>query len=87
MIDPRLAEFSPEELHRLIARDRWVKQMLNERCASLLLENVELMAIVQELQQELSELRQSQVAANLRPGEAAYNGPEPQVTAPQRIPQ
>jgi hypothetical protein len=57
-------EFSAQELRRIIDRDRYAKHMLADKVAGLLLENVELMAIVDELQRDLTEARA--VLAELR---------------------
>jgi PP-loop superfamily ATP-utilizing enzyme len=56
---PNIEEFSREDLLRILHRDRFVKEQLSGRVASLMHENLELMAIVQELQQTLVDLRES----------------------------
>ena len=52
-------ELGPEELQRVIVRDRFAKQMMAERIGMLTRENVEYMSIIQELQTDLMRARQA----------------------------
>jgi DNA anti-recombination protein RmuC len=54
----QLEQFSQEELVRIVKRDRFVKEQLNTRITALLVENLELLAIVQELQGDNQALQQ-----------------------------
>lgn len=54
---PRLEDFTKEELIRIIKRNQFVKEQMNQRITGLLSENLELLAIVQELQGDVSTLR------------------------------
>lgn len=62
-------DFTYEELVRLTRRDRFVKDQLSQRVMVLLRENLDLVAVVQELQTDLA-------AANARLAEltATSNG-------------
>lgn len=56
--DP-LENLSRDDLLRVCRRDRWVKEMLSARLSSLVAENVELLAIVRDLQTEMSQIPQN----------------------------
>ena len=66
-------ELSREDLLRILTRDRFVKEQLSSRVASLMHENLELMAIVQELQGTLQDLQSS--AATLGNGDTDVSEP------------
>ena len=51
--------FTPDEMNRNMARKVFAMQVLADRVAGLTLENVELMAIIQELQTDLAVARQT----------------------------
>ena len=51
--------FSREDLLKILQRDRFVKEQLASRVANLVHENIELMGIIQELQADIAQLRQS----------------------------
>jgi len=51
------------DLQKVIARDRFIKNTMAERIAALLLENMELLAIVQELQGDVKALTQPPLEA------------------------
>lgn len=53
-----LESFTQEELVRMVRRDRFVKDQQSERIKMLLAENLEMLAIIQELQGELAAVRQ-----------------------------
>lgn len=57
-MDPN--DMTKEELIRVTQRDRWVKAQMAERIASLVQENLGFLAIIQELQQDLADVRQSE---------------------------
>jgi uncharacterized coiled-coil DUF342 family protein len=50
-------QLSQEDLVKLLKRERFVREQLNNRVAALLGENLELLAVVQELTAEVQELR------------------------------
>jgi len=52
-------DWTPEELQRIIARKVFIQNVLSERVATLTMENVELMSIVDELQTDLAAARQA----------------------------
>jgi len=52
-------DWTPEELQRIIARKVFVQNVLSDRVATLTMENVELMSIVDELQTDLAAARQA----------------------------
>jgi len=52
-------DWTPEELHRIIARKVFANGILVERVSVLTAEVVELMSIVDELQTDLAEARQT----------------------------
>jgi len=52
-----LEDFSKEELIRIIKRSQFVKEQMNQRITALLGENLELLAIVQELQGDAQQMR------------------------------
>lgn len=54
------AEVSREDLIRVIERDRFVKAQMSDRIAAMVRENLELLSIVQELQRDLNDVRQSE---------------------------
>jgi hypothetical protein len=66
------AELTTDEYQRMVARSRFSVQMLSDRVAGLTRENVELMAIVQELQRDLYEARQ--IISEVQEGEAMLGG-------------
>lgn len=73
---PAIEDLPPEDLHRLIKRDRFIKEVLVNRSAQLALENCELLAVVQELQGQLIQLQQdAQTVA--RADQFPSNGPQP----------
>lgn len=53
----QLEDFTPEELIRIIKRNQFVRDQMNQRITALLGENLELLAIVQELQADNQQLR------------------------------
>lgn len=53
-------QFTVAEMQRVHERDVFVKQQLAQRLAHSVLENLELMAIAQELQDDLSGLREGE---------------------------
>jgi hypothetical protein len=67
--DP-LDSMGREDLLRIARRDRWVKEMLTSRLTSVVTENVELLAIIRDLQIEMAQLQ-----AIPRDGDAS--GPQP----------
>jgi len=50
-------DWTPEELQRIIARKVFIQNVLSERVATLTMENVELMSIVDELHTDLAAAR------------------------------
>jgi hypothetical protein len=52
-----LEEMSREDLLKVMARDRFVKQTLSERLAGMISENAELVGIINEMDSELAEAR------------------------------
>ena len=71
------AEIQREDLIRIINRDRFVKSELSNRVGALVKENLELMSIIQELQEDLSVVRQSEATL------LATNTGNGDVTTPQ----
>ena len=70
-------DLTREDLVRVVQRDRFIKEQLSARIASVMHENVELVAIIQELQQDLGSLREGQATLM---SDMASNGevsPEP----------
>jgi hypothetical protein len=70
MVD--INELTREDLLRVVQRDRFVKGEMASRIAALVQENLDLVAIVQELQQDLADVRQSEAmlfAANTTNGD------------------
>ena len=61
--DRQREQFTVLEMQRVHQRDVFVKQALTERITALLLENLELMAIVTELQDTLAELQKGSTIA------------------------
>jgi hypothetical protein len=55
---PTLEDLDFDQLRRVVARSRMVKELMSHRLTALIAENAELMAVVQELQVELAMLRQ-----------------------------
>jgi hypothetical protein len=53
-------ELTREDLVRVVQRDRYVKGEMASRIAALVQENLDLVAIVHELQQDLADVRQSE---------------------------
>lgn len=53
-------ELSQSDLRRIITRDRFVKGEMSSRIAALVQENLDLVAIINELQQDLADVRQSE---------------------------
>jgi cell division protein FtsB len=62
-ITSNVEELSREDLIAVMHRDRLVKAELSQRVGALVAENVELFALVRELQGELDAVRQSATAA------------------------
>lgn len=58
----QLEELSIEELRRVILRDRFVKERLAEKFLAAEMRNVELLGIVNELQTDLAEVRETQAS-------------------------
>lgn len=50
-------DFTINEMQRMHNRDVFVKHQLSGRVAALVMENMELMAIIEELQRDLTEVR------------------------------
>jgi hypothetical protein len=55
----RLEDFSKEELVRIVRRSQFIREQQNQRMSGLLGENLELLAIIQELQADLDAVRGS----------------------------
>jgi hypothetical protein len=53
----QLEDFSKEDLIRFIKRGQFVKDQMSQRIITLLGENLELLAIVQELQADAQQVR------------------------------
>lgn len=79
MSETSLEQLSPEDMMSIITRDRFVKEQMSGRVANLVQENLELLALVRQLQGEVQQLRRSSVDPSL-------NGPVDElpheVTAP-----
>jgi hypothetical protein len=54
---PKLEDFSKEDLIRIVKRGQFVKEQMSQRIIALLSENLELLAIVQELQGDATVVR------------------------------
>lgn len=54
---PQLEDFSKEDLIRIVKRNQFVRDHMNQRITALLGENLELLAIVQELQGDNQQLK------------------------------
>ena len=76
MSNTNIEDLSREDLLRVIQRDRFVKEQLSVRVAGLVHENLELTAIIQELQGTLNELREGQ--ATVLADQIAGDGQVPQ---------
>jgi hypothetical protein len=57
MSNTNIEDLSREDLLRVLARDRFVKEQMANRIAALVHENIELVAIVNETQAALGQLR------------------------------
>jgi hypothetical protein len=68
-------DLSQQDLGRIIARDRFVKDELASRIAALVKENLELMSIIQEIQGDLAALRESQTLLAQANGEVQMEQP------------
>ena len=65
MSETALEQLSHADLMSVVTRDRFVKEQLTGRVANLVQENLELLALVQQLQREVQQLRQSSVDPRL----------------------
>ena len=59
MSETSLDQLSHADLMSVVTRDRFVKEQMSGRVASLVQENLELLALVRQLQGEVQQLRQS----------------------------
>lgn len=57
MISNNIDDLSREDLLKILARDRFVKEQLAQQVGGLSAQNAELFGLVQELQSELTELQ------------------------------
>lgn len=71
-----LDDLSRDDMIKVLQRDRFVKEQQGARIAALLQENLELTAIIQEMQGELGELRQSQASLLSSMADLQAEGPE-----------
>ena len=70
-----IPQFSNDEWNRMHMRDNYVKRNMAERISALLMENLELMAIVQEMQGTIASLQEGAAIVNAE--QLLRTGPEP----------
>ena len=72
----QVEDISCEELRRIVRRDRSIMDTLSQRLTAMTMENATLLALAQELQQEVNDLRQSRVEPEPEP--VAQERPAPE---------